>query len=293
MVKRILKYTGFCSVLLMAACTKNINLVVPQAPNQIVVEGHIEPDSAGSLFLSHNFNYYGVTSFTGILTNDVVHGAHISISDGTTTDTMIETNPSIGYYQNKNLKGVVGKTYYLTVVAEGQTLTASTTILTPIPLQSLWYQAASGMDSLGYLWATVNDPATGSGNYYRWLARRLNKVNGKDEDTTFVPPSLSVFSDQTFKGQKFQFFFGRGSVPGSKAADDTNIESGYFKLKDTVIVKFCTIDYNSYHFYSTYYYQVDNSFNPLSSPVMVQGNINGGLGIWCGYGSSYDTVICK
>jgi hypothetical protein len=287
---RNLKYIGFTFVLLLSACSKNITLNVPPAANQIVVEGHIEPGSTAYLYLSHNFNFYGNISIASIISQDVIHGAHVTLSDGSTTDTMVETNPAIGFYQNMKMKGVVGKTYYLTVVAQGQTVTASTTLLAPIKLDSVWYQVQPGTDSLGYMWAILSDPPA-PGNCYRWFARRIN--HNVNHDTTFVPPDGSVFNDQVINGQKFEFFYGRGSFPGSKAAADSNAEAGYFKTKDTVIVKFCTIDYTAYKFYNTYYFQLNNSGNPFGSPAPLQGNINGGIGIWCGYGSYLDTVICK
>jgi hypothetical protein len=285
-----IKYFIFSFILLLASCSKNVTLNVPPASTQIVVEGHIEPNSTAYLYLSHNFNFYGTISILSIISNDVIHGAQVTVSDGITTDTMYETNPSLGFYQNKNLKGVPGKVYYLKVVALGQTLTASTTLLPPIKLDSVWFKPQQNLDSLGYLWAQLSDPITpGSNNNYRWFAKRL----GKDRDTTFVPPDQSVFNDLTFRGQKFQFFYGRGSVPGSKAADDTNSEAGYFVRHDTVVVKFCTLDNLAYNFYSSYYYQVDNSFNPFGSPAPIKGNVTGALGIWCGYGSYLDTVVCK
>lgn len=289
-MNRFLKYIGFGYVLLLTACSKNITLNVPPASNQMVIEGHIEPGSTAYLYLSHNFNFYGTVSIASIISQDVIHGAHVAISDGTTTDSLYETNPSIGFYQNKTLKGVIGKTYYLTVVANGQTATASTTLLAPIKLDSIWFQVQTNMDSLGYMWAILSDPST-PGNCYRWMAQRIN--HNVNHDTTFVAPDQSVFNDQTINGQRFEFFYSRGSFPGSKAAADSNIEAGYFKVKDTVVVKFCTIDYAAYKFYNTYYFQLNNSGNPFGSPAPLQGNVTGGLGIWCGYGSYLDTVICK
>jgi len=290
-MKTLIKYIVVSAVLLLAGCSKNITLNVPMAPSQLVVEGHIEPGTTAYLYLSHNFNFYGTTSITSILTSDVVHGAHIAISDGTTTDSMYETNPFIGFYQNKVMKGVVGKTYSLTVIANGQTATASTTLLAPIKLDSVWFQVQPNADSLGYMWAILNDPPT-PGNNYRWMAKRINKITAM-ADTTYVPPDESVFNDQLINGKKFEFFYGRGSLPGSRAADDSNIEAGYFKKHDTVVVKFCTISTAAYNFYNIYYFQLNNTGNPFGSPAPITGNINGGLGIWCGYGSSYDTVICK
>jgi hypothetical protein len=136
------------------------------------------------------------------------------------------------------------------------------------------------------MWAAFKDPPQ-PGNCYRWLAKRIGK------DTTYVPPRESVFNDELINGQRFEFYYERGIFPGSNANDDTDIERHYFKKGDRVVVKFCTIDNLSYNFYNEYYFQQGNNGNPFGSPAPLQGNITGGLGIWCGYGTFLDTVICK
>jgi hypothetical protein len=270
----------------LVSCTKNVNLDLPNPPQLLVVEGHIEPNQQAYLYLSHNFAFFGSTTIASILSQDVVHGAKITVSDGTTTDTMREILPSIGYYQSITLKGQIGKTYSLKVVAMGQTLTSSTTILQPIKLDSAWFQVQPGLDTLGYMWAILNDPPQ-PGNCYRWLAERIGK------DTTFIPPEYSVFNDQFINGQKFEFYYDRGIFPGSKAMDDTDNERHYFKTGEKVVIKFCAIDNTAYQFYNLYYFQLSNNGNPFGSPAPLPGNINGGLGIWCAYGSYLDTVLCK
>lgn len=273
-------------ILFLTGCQKDINLDLPVPPQEICIDGHIEPGQLGWLYLSHNFNFFGTTSITSVIANDVIDNAVITINDGYTTDTMAIYIPTLGYYQTKTMKGVSGRTYNLTVKANGQTLTASTTILPAVPLDSVWFKLQPRLDTLGFIWAELNDPPT-PGNCYRWLAKRLG------EDTLFVPPYESVFNDEFINGQKFQFFFGRGSVPGSKAADDTDAEAGYFKTGETCVVQFCTISYDAYQFYNQYYYQLNNVGNPFGSPAPVTGNIKGGLGIWCAYGTAYDTVVCR
>ncbi|HXB13182.1 MAG TPA: DUF4249 domain-containing protein [Bacteroidia bacterium] len=286
-LKGILKVaTCILCIGLFSRCSKDVTLDVPAPTPQIVVEGHIEPNTTAYVYLSHNFAFFGNTTISSILANDVVHGAKMTVTDGQTTDSLVEVAPSIGYYTNFILRGQVGKTYTLKVVVNGQTLTSTTTILQPVKLDSCWFQVKPGLDSLGYMWAVFHDPPQ-PGNCYRWLAKRLGK------DTTFVPPDESVFNDEVINGLSFTFYYDRGIFPGSTAPDDMNAERHYFKLGEKVVVKFCAIDNTAYQFYYAYYYQLGNNGNPFGSPTPVIGNINGGLGIWCGYGSFLDTVTCK
>jgi len=267
-------------------CTKNVTVVVPTAPTQITVEGHIEPGGLAYLYLSKNFSFFGNIAISSILQNSVIHNAVVTISDGTTTDTMKEFIPNIGYYQSLSMRGQIGKTYSLTVQAIGQTATATTTLLQPIPLDSAWFEVKKGKDSLGLIYAKLTSPLP-IGRCYRWLTQRVGK------DTTYIPPFFSAFNDQFFAGQTIEFSYQRGTFPGSKAADDTNAEAGYFKRGETVSVKFCAIDNTAYTFYKTYYTQLASGANPFASTSPILGNVQGGQGIWCGYGTRYKTVVCK
>jgi len=288
MLKRL--YLRYILLLLCVSqlmdCTKNVVLVLPTAPTQITVEGHIEPGKLAYLYLSTNFSFFGNISITNILQNNVIHNAVVTISDGTTTDTMKEFIPEIGYYQSVSMTGQIGKTYSLTVRAIGQVATATTTILPAIPLDSVWFHVQPHKDTLGFIWARLTSPLP-PGHNYRWMAQRIGK------DTTYIPPPYSVFNDQFIYGQTIQFAYQRGTFPSSKAADDTNAERGYYKIGETVSVKFCTIDNAAYTFFNTYSQQQASGGNPLASTSPVVGNIQGGQGIWCGYGTSYKTVICK
>jgi hypothetical protein len=276
----------FCLVSLIIGCSKNVTVNVPPPTPQLVIEGHIEPNGLGYAYVSHNFAFFGTTTVASILQQDVVHGALITVNDGFTTDSMKEYIPSLGLYRLQHMTGVTGRTYQLKVVVNGQTLTSSTTILPAVPLDSSWFQVQPGKDSLGYMWATFHDPPQ-PGNCYRWMTERLGK------DTLFVAPDESAFDDDVINGQVFEFYFERGVQPDSKNLDDMNGERHYYKTGEHVVVKFCSIENIAFQFYSQYYFQLGNSGNPFGSPAPLPGNIKGGLGIWCAYGTYLDTVICK
>jgi hypothetical protein len=54
------------------------------------------------------------------------------------------------------------------------------------------------------------------------------------------------------------------------------------------------IDKGVYTFWNTYAFAQRAVGNPFSSPINVKTNIsNGALGIWAGYGSSFDTLVVK
>jgi len=287
-MKRSLKFFGF--FLLLASCEKDIEIVLPEAERKIVVEGHIEQGDYPYVILTKSSAYFAPVD-SATIANTVVYGAFITVFDGSTTDTLIQTF-DLNYfppvlYRAQKMKGVIGKTYSLTVLAEGKTLTASTVIPDTIPLDSLWFKVEVPKDSLGFLYAHMSDPG-GQKNAYRWFAKRAGK------DSKFLAPLGSAFDDKFFAGKSFDFFYNRGTEYNSTKEDDNNEERGYFKKGDVITVKFCTTDDESFLFYRTFETEAASNGNPFAAPTTIQTNIKGGgLGVWGGYGVTYHTITAQ
>jgi len=303
---------------LLAACQKDITVKLPDAKQKICVEGKIEPGMPPYVILTHNMPYFGPTDVNA-LQNMFVHNADIKVSNGATTVTLTEycskslpdsilpivaafigvDTASLKLFNyclyttfNSAVWGTVGTTYNLTINVEGKTLTSTTAILPPIPLDSTWHRylkANKQGDSLGFVYAHLTDPPQ-EGNCYRWLTMR------KGKDQSFIAPSGSVNDDKFFNGKSFDFAYNRGRTANSTAPDDNNEEAGYFKKGDTVIVKFCTIDRATFDFFRQVDVAIYSQGNPFAAPSSVPSNVyprDEALGIWCGYGVSKDTVIFK
>ena len=180
----------------------------------------------------------------------------------------------------------MGKTYDLNIEWEGGTYTSSTRIPELIPLDSVWFKR-EGNPELGFIWAHLTEPDT-AGNAYRWWAQRINvNSEGQPKDAAFVPPLGSAFDDRFINGKSFDFVYGRGP----SAPDDPPEEGGFFKLGDTIVVKFSTCDQGVFQFLRTFEAEAGNNGNPFASPSPIRSNMEGGaLGIWAGYGSVLDTV---
>jgi hypothetical protein len=275
---------------LLSSCEKEITIELPDAEDKLVVEGHVEQGVAPYLFLTRSSGYFDPVDSTTIA-NTLVLNATVIVSDGVTTDTMVTAFdfnmfPPV-YYKAPNMVGVTGRTYTLTVIADGKTVTASTTLPAPIAPDSVWFKLDPGSDSLGLAYGHLSDPP-GRGNAYRWLAKRQTK------DAAFYPSfGGSVFDDEYIEGKSLDGAFYRGMKPNSDLDEDHNEEFAKYKIGDTIIVKFCTIDYPAFQYYRTYEVEVANNGNPFAAPTTVQTNIKGGLGVWCGYGVAYDTIIAQ
>lgn len=270
---------------LLTSCEKNITVNIPSGKQQVVVEGYVEPGLPPYVYLSYSTGYFAALDSVSLI-NYTVKKATVVISDGITTDTMTEVLPDYGYfYASAKLTGVAGRTYTLTVkTQQGEIVTAQTTLHQPIPLDSVWFKASQGEDTLGFAWAHMKDPDT-LGNNYRWFAKRIHK------DSLFIAPFGSVFEDKFINGREFDFAYNRGSLPNTN--DHGDIGHGFYQVGDTVVIKFCTMDNNSFRFWRDAETQSSNNGNPFGSTAPVQSGVEGGLGIFCAYGASYDTLICK
>ncbi|MFN8165256.1 MAG: DUF4249 family protein [Bacteroidia bacterium] len=137
-------------------------------------------------------------STNNILSNSVL-GATVVVSDGTITDTLQQI-PGYGVYVGTTITGTVGKSYHLTVISNGSTITSEASLPAPVPLDSVWWKVDGNRDSLGFAWAHLTDPDT-LGNCYRWVAQRINHYTfGPDSEklkTQLLLPLLAAPSSMT------------------------------------------------------------------------------------------------
>jgi len=289
----------FFILVLSISCEKDITLDLPQGESKVVVDGYVENGLPPYIILSRSQGYFDPIGLNTINTLPV-RGAVVTISDGRDTVTLTEIDTVIngisvgGFYialepvnGDTLMLGTPGRSYRLDVqTPQGEQVYAEATLHYPIPLDSVWFKVQGELDSLGWAWARLSDPDT-LGNCYRWFARRLNK------DNFFLPPFGSAFEDKFINGRSFDFATTRGSIFNSAAEEDINEESGFYKVGDTIIVKFCTIDAGTYAFWRDAENQLGSSGSPFAVPSNVKSNIVGGLGIFSTYSASYDTIIAR
>jgi hypothetical protein len=288
-MKWLFKILSTLGIFIFISCEKEITIDLPAQPSQYVVEGWIEQDQPATVIITKSAPYFDpIDSIT--LFNSIVQNATVVVSDGFASETLVlSMNPSYFpyiMYMGNTLKGVVGRTYTLNISVDGNTLTSYTTIPAPRYLDSVWFKQAGNNDSLGYIFGKGSDNEAAQ-DYYRLFTKRIHRDKG------FVPMLGSVWEDKYFNGQTFTFqiYRGQASYIVSETPEDRK-EFGKFRLGDTVIVKLSLLDYNHYLFWKSYEGELFSGGNPFSNPASIKSNIDGGLGVWGGYGSSYDTIVC-
>jgi hypothetical protein len=298
-------------IMLLQACTKDIDIDVPAGEEKIVVEGFIETGQPPIVILTRNKPYFGTNNFSG-LSDLIVKNALVTVTANGTPYTLMEicttnlpdsllalvaaitgvdsaTLATVDYCLyttfNTAVWGVEGTRYDLKVEAEGKILTSSTVIPNGVALDSIWYKHEEPHTDRGFCWARLDDPDT-LGNAYRWFAMR------KGKDYGFLAPFGSAFEDKFINGQSFEFAAVRAHAPDDDLPENDGYYA-YFRTGDTIIVKFATIDMPHYQFWRTYETQLVSNGNPFAAPALIKSNINGGLGVWGGYAVRYDTTIAQ
>lgn len=259
------------------ACNDEPYLNVPLPEDMIVVDGWIENGQFAKVLLTRNSPYFASIDSASIRSL-VLTWAKVTVSDGINTEILTlrkDENYFPPYiFEGNEIIGVTGRTYSIKAEYGGKTVTATTTIPEIVPLDTAFFYLESGSDSLGSIYLEFTDPPDVK-NYYRILTKRSG------EDTRYYSSMVMCMDDMYFSGQKFGFSVRRG--PESFISSYGN---EYFRMGDTVSIKFCTIDNAHFDFWNSFQDETFNASNPFASSLStIRSNIEGdGLGIWGGYG---------
>lgn len=300
------------------ACQKVVTVKLPNYDEKLVIDGKIETGLPPIIILSTTKDIFSENTQDAIF-NDFISDALITISDGTITDTL-ETICSdeipkefqdIGYalfgippslmskyhicaYStlNQAFFGKSGSTYSVEIQYKGKKYNASTSIVEPTYLDSVYWKPEKNTNEYGYAYGHLSDPKE-KYNAYFWEVLRTNlDKTGKPSDLKFHKTGNPVFDDQFINGVSFDFFY---ENPRTRR-DQTIAEQfrGLYKRNDTVIVKFSSLDKSTYNFLQKKYVQVNSGTNPFTIPLNIPTNFSGGaLGYFGGYSTTYYTLICK
>jgi len=286
------------------ACEEEFIPDVPDTPPSLVVEGYIEGGERPSppfVILTRSVPFFqeiDAEQFSQIFVRDAV----IRVREGDREVTLQEvclselTPEQIALAQQLfglDLSGVgfnfcvyvdlsfqmlgeVGKTYELEVEADGQQLRATTTIPPLVRLDSLAFFPTPGepSDTLRELRIFFQEPGDET-NFYRYQTQ----INSEP----LRSPFNSVVDDRLINGKPVEVPLPKAEEPNTDFDPST---FGFYRLGDTVLVKWTTIDQAHFDFWNTLEFNRANQ-GPFSNYTVIDNNIEGGLGIWGGIGATY------
>ena len=201
-----------------------------------------------------------------------------------------------------------GRTYYLEIKWNNQIISAQTTIPIPTPLDCLWVEKneAADKDFKYDIRAVYSD----DGNIQNNILIRSKRIEHYERvsdhtdsllcEIKNIPDGrlqlIDAGADVLINGQSFETYFPRPKESGfpsgaynSTHVKDCNDSVVEFK-NDVVLIKFCQIDEPSMKFWRGVVRQVGTNGNPFAEPMNLSSNINGGLGVFTGYGAVYYKV---
>ncbi len=279
------------SFFLASSCEKDINIELDPSQPKVVVDATIENGGNPIVYLSQSVDYFTKIN-AEVLSEAFLHEAKIIVSDGSRQIQLKEysftsaTGVMVYYYsvrpQDLNFLGKVNSSYTMSIEVNGERYEAATTIPdTTRRIDSLWYQPvpfSKDPDEMNVFIKATDRP--GLGDYIRYFT----KVNGQP----YLPGFNSVYDDQIIDGRTYTIAIDKGFDKNAGFNDST----AYFKRGDTVMIKLCNIDKQTYDFWRTFEFSFQSIGNPFSSPTRILSNFNNdALGYFGGYAAQYKRVI--
>jgi hypothetical protein len=314
-------YKIFFASLILFSCQEEITLDLPQAQNKLVVEGTIEAGYPPYVILTKNQGYFeaiDINTYDNIFVTDadtvmVWYYKENGIKEirylekVETLDSLPPIYIDLEYFNLSNNYefSKEGRTYYLEIKWNNQTITAQTTIPETTPLDCLWVEQSETAD-LDYKFdirAIYSDPAEDENNILIKSKRLQHYTFNEDSCRSKSKPDFLLKlvdsgSDILINGQSFETYFPRpnknGGFPSGRynSSHTKECENGSVieREKDIVLIKFCQIDEPSMKFWRGLVRQAGTNGNPFAEPMNLASNINGGFGVFTGYGAVYYKV---
>lgn len=305
----------FISFSLFLSCSKEVKIDIPGFASQLVVDGTIETNGNPLVLLSQSANIYSETNLSSYL-NNFITNADVKVVHGLDTFNLspmnigdlplvsqkklaemleIEYNEvillPILVYSNLELIATSNSYYELIIEYNSKTYKSTTFIPLPSDLDDIYWKPEISNPMYGKSWARLSDNST-QYDAYKWEVKRINKnSDNHDLDSIFRKTNDAYFDDRFFNGQSFDFTYDNPL----KRKDSSHLKEyrRYFRMGDSVVVKFSKMDLNTFTFFQKKSAQLSSNGNPFGSPINITSTISGGaLGIWAGFSPCYDTLYC-
>lgn len=239
--------------LLFSACTKVVNVDVPEADSKLVIEASIDwkkgtSGNIQSIKLSKSTPYFSDNQ------SIIATGAKVSVSDETSNQEFIFEDQNNGEYLCTNFIPVINRTYSLKIVYEEETYTAVETLQSLSGISKIDQSVENGFDDEAIeINIYIPDPANEE-NYY------MLKYYERGD----LLPEISDLKDEFIDGNEIKLFWEK------QDDDDTNQEE--FEPGDIVDIQLYGIS-EAYYNYISILSEQSESGNPFSTiPVALKGN---------------------
>jgi hypothetical protein len=277
------KLLAIALFLLSWSCKPSLDYEIHGYTEKIIVEGFITNNDFPKVYLSLNVPLWQKVDSATILSK-VIRTAKVTVSDGINTEILTSSWDRTHFppfvYSGTDLRGEIGKTYYLTVEYSGYTVTAETTIPNVAEVKNIEIAPQSGNDTLRVLSMTIEMDSTARVGY-RFHSK-------KKSDGIFIETPITYNENFDLRGE--QSFL---VSPNPTLVHPSFPEGNLFLKGDTVFVKVSVIDSAATQFFKAFtisalagkdFFLTDRK--PLESTISAPG-----FGIWYGTATTQYRVI--
>jgi len=268
--------------LLLSGCTKE-EITYTDQKETLVIDGWIESGNNPMVFVTTAIPASNKQQSIAELANHLIRYAKVTIEhDGVEyplTACLSDYYYIQTYFTTTDLIGEVGEEYTLTVEYKDMYATSTTTIPEPAYLDSIWTYEGLIEPYKALKCSFTDDHA--EERYYRFFTWITNRQN-------HYCPSYLGLMDNSAAGEKI-------SIEVDPGFELPNIsEYPKYYSGDIVSIKFCTMTADTYLFWS----KVDQNNLLAFLPINVaggnlNGNVEGALGCWAGYGITEYSICVK
>lgn len=271
-------------LLLLLACTNEIELKQVDYTPKVVVDGYIESGGFAYVYLTKSSPF--LTSYdsasiraTFLNTAKVVLTCSNGDSEVLTLSRQNTFFPPF-VYKSIRMKGLVGETYTLEILSNGKSITASTTI--PNPPTLLNFRMVPKSDSTGLI---QFDMMTETSKTSYLFVRYKSLLADKDFHPAGVPvykvlDARSVVGLHVYRCDETNLY-----LTNTKNRPYTKWPRYVFSKKDTVLMRIGSVDLKSYKVLISLFADQTLKDNPFAlNSSGVETNIVGGIGRWTGIG---------
>ncbi|WP_188686765.1 DUF4249 domain-containing protein [Rufibacter glacialis] len=259
----------------LASCDmeQEIEVKLPKLPPQLVVECYLVNNEPMKLALSESAGYFDAPEAI------IVKGATVTITKNNEApvvlrDTVLvdqENQKVYTHYNRRRVRTAPGDVFKLLITdTQGRRLTGTTTVLPPVPIDSVGWKFNSKPEQSqeAYLLVRWQDDAA-SKNFYRLLVHKA--------DTSGIDSQLDAeVDDQLRNGKKI-----------------TYTTTYRFQRNDTLTIKLFHLDESYYEFISSIEDARRANGNPFAQPVTIKSTVAGGFGVFTHLNFQTKEVIIK
>lgn len=272
-MKILLFFSLISSLLLISSCQKVIDIKLDGNEPVPVIEAYIEEDSLCVVQLSSTIDIFDaeLPSF--------VTDAVITISDDQgNNETLLYSD--LGTYRGISLRGVVGRTYFLSVTIDGTEYKASSSMKPVVPIDSLVIETDPNFFPPGSLtpftYQSVNlhytDPSTAKNSY---LLKFVYAPSSNNDNAYFIDRKY-LFNDDNKNGQ----------------AESVTLFSQELESGDVIIAELYSIDQAVFD----YYFSIEdaltsNSFTSAAPANPTTNLSNGALGYFGAWSKDIEFLL--